>query len=192
MANNIKSTVLPFCFEECLYSYLMRESPLFGFQTTTDQKGNNSKRTKKSSDSAKIKVVAGSVLDAPERFAIAHCVSVCKKMSAGVAKTICEVYPENRDFRSGKLGDVGVCRTQGRTIYNLQTKPKFYNKPTFANFEVSVRNLRRKMDQRGDKYLAIPKIGCGRDLLKWQKVLPLIEEVFRGSDIQIRVFEFVE
>jgi hypothetical protein len=172
-----------------------RESPLFGFQTTTEQKDDSSKRTKRSSRSAlaKIKVVAGSVLDAPERFAIAHCVSVCKKMGAGVAKTICEVYPENRNFRSGKLGDVGVCRTQaGRTIYNMQTKPKFYNKPTFANFEVSVRNLRRKMDQRGDKYLAIPKIGCGRDLLKWQKVLPLIEEVFRGSDIEIRVYEFVE
>lgn len=169
----------------------MRET--FWFQTRSNRTGENSKRkTKRSSDSAKIEEIAGSVLDAPTKFAIAHCVSVCKKMSAGVAKTICKEYPENRSFRSGKIGDVGVCRTRGRTIYNLQTKPHFYSKPTFANFEVSVRSLRRKMDQRGEKYLAIPQIGCGRDLLKWQQVLPLIKDVFRGSDIQIRVYEFVE
>ena len=37
------------------------------------------------------------------------------------------------------------------------------------------------------KKLVIPKIGCGLDRLSWDKVEPMVQEIFKDLDIEIVV-----
>lgn len=40
----------------------------------------------------------------------------------------------------------------------------------------------------GVKKLAIPRLGCGLDKLRWDKVSEMIEDVFSDSGIEITVY----
>lgn len=46
--------------------------------------------------------------------------------------------------------------------------------------------MREKIIKNGNiKRLVMPKIGCGLDRLSWEKVEPMIKEIFKNLDIEI-------
>ena len=71
-------------------------------------------------------------------------------------------------------------------VFNLITKEKYWQKPTYKSLEDSLIEMREKISKNGNiKRLVMPKIGCGLDRLSWEKVEPMIKEIFKNLDIEI-------
>ena len=75
-----------------------------------------------------------------------------------------------------------------RYIYNLVTKEKYHEKPTMTDLRKSLLQMRKHMQEKGVEGVAMPRIGCGLDLLDWQRVRRLLEEVFENSCINIVIY----
>jgi hypothetical protein len=74
------------------------------------------------------------------------------------------------------------------SVYNLLTKQ---NKDDVANYDtlrICLENLRDLCYRENTQHLAIPKIGCGRDKLDFNKVYSLICEIFGDTTINVCVF----
>jgi hypothetical protein len=82
--------------------------------------------------------------------------------------------------------EIGRCYPVGRTL-NLVTKAKFSNKPTYSSLTQAVESMRDVCLEQGITELAMPRIGCGLDRLKWEKVSVIIQNTFAEMDIEIVV-----
>lgn len=76
--------------------------------------------------------------------------------------------------------------------FNLITKDKVWEKPTYENLELSLKVMKRGIYllwQQSDYIdkIAMPLIGCGIDGLEWKKVREMIKEIFDDYDIEIVV-----
>lgn len=88
------------------------------------------------------------------------------------------------------VGGVAVLSDHSkRFIYNLVTKEKFSDKPTYETLESSLRALREHALKNGVSQLAMPKIGCGLDQLNWNAVRTLIKNVFLHDEIHITIYD---
>lgn len=125
-----------------------------------------------------------------DRYAFAHCISKDCKMGAGIALAFVKQFPNMKGeiIKKGtNIGEVATYATEGRTIFNLVTKEKYWNKPTPQTFEMAIRSLKDECDQLQITHLALPKIGAGLDRLNWNDNRAIIQEVFKDSDIDILV-----
>ena len=144
----------------------------------------------------KIEEVNGDLFSCDDKYAFAHCISFDCKMGAGIASEFVKKYknlkPEvskvildnHLDFRPMTVAYID----NKKIIFNLITKRKFYEKPTYTSLYrtlIELRDLCKKLDV---KYLAMPRIGCGLDRLKWSEVKESIEDVFKDQDIEIKIF----
>jgi hypothetical protein len=121
-------------------------------------------------------------------YYLVHCISDDFALGAGIAKEfemryglriqLHEKYPNG-------LGGSG-CILIGK-VFNLVTKEKYWQKPSYNNLRMALVSLKKQVIQNNIKKLGIPKIGCGLDGLVWSKVLFIIEEVFKDTDIEIEV-----
>lgn len=128
-----------------------------------------------------------------------HCVSSDFVMGKGIAKTFKDKYPELRKkeilvekFKSSsRFERLLVIRTEEVNVANLVTKKYFFNKPSYRTLEESLLDLKyyimntEKMDA---KRLLMPRIGCGLDRLKWDKVKDILTNLFKDTEIEILVF----
>lgn len=120
-----------------------------------------------------------------EPFYYAHCISADFALGAGIAVEFKKRYrltPEN--LISGRvyenLSIVG-------NVFNLITKDKYWQKPTYASLAGAVDNMKKYCVSMGVKKLIMPKIGCGLDRLSWEQVKHIIKERFAETDIDITV-----
>lgn len=142
----------------------------------------------------------------PKDYALVHCISADVTMGAGIAKEFANLGVKDYILHqfTVPINVTGIClrayNTNWKCICNLVTKQHYYNKPSYAALKKSLLHLKyliksdnkyfREMDINHDKIitkLAMPKIGCGLDRLKWDKVKVIIEEVFADTDIEILV-----
>lgn len=72
-------------------------------------------------------------------------------------------------------------------VFNLITKEKYFNKPTYKSMRGSLEVMKRICIEKDIHHLAMPVIGCGLDRLKWEKVSEMIQEVFSDLDIEMIV-----
>ena len=79
-----------------------------------------------------------------------------------------------------------------RKIFYLTTKPKYYHKPTYKSLEDSLVNLRDLCLRYHITELAMPKIGCGLDLLEWNLVSRIIDQIFENQPIKITVYSLLK
>lgn len=84
-------------------------------------------------------------------------------------------------------GEVAFLDYSGRYIYYLVTKVASTGKPTWDDFERSVIEWRDLCVQHKVTKIAIPRLGCGRDLLDWGQVKNLLNRVFSKHGIEITV-----
>lgn len=85
--------------------------------------------------------------------------------------------------------------TGWRLEFNLVTKEKYWQKPTYNSLKAVLINAKLYSLMVSDKgvkkpkpvKLAMPRIGCGLDRLQWDKVKAIIEEVFANTDVEILV-----
>ncbi len=125
-------------------------------------------------------------------YALCHCISSDFALGAGIAKAfaamgvkrrLCAEFPKLWEGR-------GYClfvETDGVLVANLVTKQRYFHKPTLETLRQSLDSLREQAAERDLKKLAMPKIGCGLDKLKWEDVSAVIKEIFGETDIEILV-----
>ena len=87
-----------------------------------------------------------------------------------------------------KPGGVAILERNGRFIYYLITKVKYSDKPTYDSLRSSLESMKEHCLKHKVKYLAMPRIGCGLDLLKWEEVSVILIETFHDTDVAITVY----
>lgn len=133
----------------------------------------------------------------PKDYILVHCISADLVMGAGIAKEFTRRGVKaqlQRDYQDIEVGDCLVSDTTGwRAEFNLVTKEKYWQKPTYDSLKTALVNARINakilalMNDDKPVKLAMPKIGCGLDHLQWVKVKEIIEEVFANTDVEILV-----
>ncbi|KAI8821761.1 uncharacterized protein EV422DRAFT_526846 [Fimicolochytrium jonesii] len=79
-------------------------------------------------------------------------------------------------------------RVEPHPAVYLITKQRYYGKPTLATLRASLVDLRRVCEEMGISELAMPRIGCGLDALRWDAVVSMLKEVFQGTEMRVHVF----
>ena len=139
--------------------------------------------------SDRIHHVEGSVFEAPEGVALAHCVSADLAMSAGIAVQFVKRWP---DIRSGSSrsepGSLHVHSSTRGYIFNLITKERFDDKPSLEDFRKSIVALKSKMQALNIKTLAVPELGSGRERLNLSEVIHVLQSILVEAGIGIIMY----
>ncbi|MEK3706581.1 macro domain-containing protein [Paenibacillus sp. FSL R7-0198] len=121
-----------------------------------------------------------------DEYTLAHCISADARMGKGIAVQFRERFGlENLQEQAKQEPlEIGRCYPVGRTL-NLVTKAKFSNKLTYQSLTNAVESMRDVCVMEGITKLAMPRIGCGLDRLKWEKVSQIIQKTFADTDVEI-------
>ena len=136
-----------------------------------------------------LQTVLGDLFTSPENVSLCHCVSRDFKMGSGIAVIFKAVFgriQELMDTGAG-VGGIAVLKDGKRFIYNLVTKEKCNDKPTYEDLQRSLESMREHAREHGVTSIAMPEIGCGLDRLQWQLVEGIIEKVFQQEKIKLTV-----
>ena len=90
---------------------------------------------------------------------------------------------------NGQVGNIVVVREGRRLIYNLVTKEKFNDQPSYGNLRLALKKMKDHALKHQVKEISMPKIACGLDQLNWDVVENIIKSVFHGTDIKITIFQ---
>lgn len=117
-----------------------------------------------------------------------HCISKDLAMGKGIAKEFITRYGgrdvlKKQNIKVGSFGclDIG----NGRYVFCLVTKEKYFHKPTYRNLELSLLELWKYCNAKKITALALPRIGCGLDKLEWDKVKCILKKIFNGVRLTI-------
>lgn len=137
----------------------------------------------------------GNLFELADEYVLAHCISLDCKMGAGIATEFNLRYRGMKEMLVSKISNYNLsvpCTipafSKGQLkVINLITKNKYYDKPTYDNITKTIIQMKEICIRQNVKKLAIPKIGCGLDKLKWTRVKSIILDVFKDTDIEIAV-----
>lgn len=123
---------------------------------------------------------------------LAHCISADFGMGKGIAVQFNERYNLKqyliknfvKDNWCGKGYSIPVKDYQ---VFNLVTKKKYSDKPTYQTLKQSLINMKNYAVSNNINTIAMPIIGCGLDKLDYTKVRKMIAEVFSNTEIKIIV-----
>ena len=122
-------------------------------------------------------------------YYLAHCISADFALGAGIAKTFNSKY--NMRFKLFNSHPNYVYRGGDAllvdNVFNLVTKAKCFQKPTYESLTEALEMMRDKIISLKINNLAMPMIGCGLDRLQWLRVIKIIENVFMDTDINILI-----
>jgi O-acetyl-ADP-ribose deacetylase (regulator of RNase III) len=126
---------------------------------------------------------------------LCHCVSECLSMGKGIAVLFKNQFGCVDALKAQQIGVGGVAvldRTseEGRYIYYLITKPKYFHKPTYATLAASLAQMFQHMAAHGVTRVSMPEIGCGLDMLEWPKVREMLNTMLEGSGIRASVYHY--
>lgn len=136
--------------------------------------------------------IKGDIFTTSDDRMIAHCISSDFALGAGIAKEINKRFDTKYNLflkypaQSGQTF-TGKCLVTDR-ILNLVTKDKCYQKPTYETLTKALVDMRKYLYENNIKKIAMPKIGCGLDKLEWNRVKPIIYELFEFTDMDIIVY----
>lgn len=140
--------------------------------------------------------VSGDLLADQSLDGIAHGCNCAGYMGAGIADSIRKRFPEMfsayRDLcKVGKfvLGDVFPWKEDKLTVFNLATQQVGGACALLLAVDVSVRRMVLLAKQQGIQRIGIPRIGAGIGGLKWQDVKRTLEDIGKGTSVQLVVFE---
>lgn len=140
-----------------------------------------------------IREIKGNVFNyITENDYIAHCISGDFALGAGIAKEIDKRYgvkkvlksnPYYKKYQSG----VGYVLTTYK-VFNMITKEKYWEKPTYYALEKCLETLRQMCIGHHLTTIHMPRIGCGLDQLDWKIVYPIICKIFKDSGIDVNIY----
>lgn len=86
------------------------------------------------------------------------------------------------------VGHAARTREEGRYVFYLVTKPRYFMKPRYEDLEKCLVQLASWCELLNITALSMPRISCCRDRLEWGKVREMIKRVFEGLAIEITIF----
>ena len=130
-----------------------------------------------------------------EDYYLVHCISADFAMGKGIVvefnkrfdmkKKIKVEFPDY--LNSWKENEKKYDCILIEQVFNLITKQRFFNKPTYKTMRGSLELMKNICVEKQIQKIAMPIIGCGLDGLKWEKVSEIIKDVFNDIDIEILV-----
>ena len=148
-----------------------------------------------------IRYTTGNLLEA-DAEALVNTVNTVGVMGKGVALMFKEAFPDNfRAYAAAcERGEVDVGRmfvteTQAlmgpRWIINFPTKQHWRSKTRIAWIDSGLADLRRVIEERGIRSVALPPLGCGNGGLRWQDVRRRIEASLHdlADEVDVVVYE---
>ena len=143
---------------------------------------------------------------------VVHCISSDAAVGRGVARALDDAFGIRETLRGlpenmRTVGNVVELRREvvtgsakaTTTIFNLITKARYSDLPTYGNMRLALSRLRALVDDyravgggRRVDVLYMPLIGCGLDRLVWSRdeidgdcVRRCVEDAFAGSDVEL-------
>lgn len=146
-----------------------------------------------------ISFTQGNLLHA-ETEALVNTVNTVGVSGKGIALMFKEAFPENfRAYetasKAGRIAPGGLFITERhdmlgpRYIINFATKQHWRHPSKLVWIEEGLKALRREVEARGIRSVAIPPLGAGNGGLRWGDVRLLIEDALRDVATDIIVFE---
>ncbi len=120
-----------------------------------------------------------------EDYYFVHCVSADFALGKGIALEFKKRFDMKNKLKAMEKTDSKCILID--MVFNLVTKETWRNKPTMESVGESLSELRRQVDEKGIKKLAMPKIACGLDGLEWENVLEQVRDIFSDTDVEILV-----
>lgn len=136
--------------------------------------------------------VKGNLFDSPKEYCLCHCVSRDLAMGAGIAKIFKDKYKGVQELKNQNIevGGCGKLSRNGRVLYYLVTKEKYWHKPSYKSLTHSLDSMKLDMLlENKHTLLAMPLIGCGLDKLEWSDVEKIVRNVFFETNFQIKVYK---
>lgn len=147
-----------------------------------------------------LRLTRGNLLHA-ETEAVVNTVNTVGVMGKGVALAFKETYPANFDAYAAacKAGEVKIGRvfvTENTTLHgprwiiNFPTKKHWRQPSKLEWIRDGLADLRRVVQERGIRSIALPPLGCGNGGLAWIDVRPLIEQALGDlPDVEVLLYE---
>ena len=130
-------------------------------------------------------------VDCPPHISLGHAVSLDFSMHAGLARMFRAKFGQI-DFLRSQVTTTGMCsllQHEGRYVFYLVTKARFYHKPTYISVTQAFQSLRYHLLRLGLKQVAIPgRMCCRLDRLNWRSVKQILTTVFQNSGVEIHIF----
>ncbi len=131
----------------------------------------------------------------PPEYYLVHCISADFAMGAGIAVQFNRQFSMRDKLRAAFPDYLADWQVQGRSydclleerVFNLITKERYYQKPTYQSLEGALKLMQKICRQRHIRLLAMPLIGCGLDKLQWPEVSAMIKTLFAQDDLEILV-----
>ena len=144
--------------------------------------------------STMISFVEGSLFSTNSDFSLAQCISSDAQygMFRGISVQFLDHFPELivlREMGEIALGAAIPVNVEGRFVYNLVTKIRYWSKPVPYNLFMTLKAMKSHASEYSVKNIAIPFLGSGLDKLNFfEVVFPLVREVFENTNIDIHVY----
>eukprot|EP00090_Calanus_glacialis_P001127 TRINITY_DN10792_c0_g1_i1.p1 TRINITY_DN10792_c0_g1~~TRINITY_DN10792_c0_g1_i1.p1 ORF type:complete len:1194 (-),score=363.16 TRINITY_DN10792_c0_g1_i1:78-3470(-) len=139
-----------------------------------------------------LKEVQGDLFSSPNTESLCHCISRDLKLGKGIAKLFREKFGRIEELKKSdsQIGGIAVLKDRERYIYNLVTKEKYSEEPTYESLRKSLEEMKIHALAHGVEHISMPMIGCGLDGLSWPAVRTLVKNVFQLEKIKITVYHF--
>lgn len=132
----------------------------------------------------------------PEEYYLCHCISSDFALGAGIARRFAQLGVRDALIKRAAVMHDSTWNGKGYCIptavpepygtFNLVTKQHYWDKPTLRTMKQALEDMRKRIAYPDEK-IAMPRIGCGLDRLKWSDVERLLHEVFDDTEIEILV-----
>lgn len=130
------------------------------------------------------------LLDVPQGYYLAHCITGDFSLGAGVAKKIDFIFNMkeklHRFFTSGAkyhLGDALLVDN----VFNLVIRRNPTKKAKYKRLRAALEDMKDQMEDNMITKIAIPKLDCDHERMDWGRVKEIVEEVFANTDVEILV-----
>lgn len=134
----------------------------------------------------KIIEIKKNIFDVDKKYYLAQCISADYDLGKGIAVEFNKRFHLKNNLKEIGNGNYPTCIRIGK-VYNLVTKKKYWNKPTYESLTKSLELMKLDLENSPVHYLAMPKIASGLDRLSWGKVREIIQDMFKDTDIEILV-----
>lgn len=124
----------------------------------------------------------------PETTSLALCISNDFHMGRGLAAQVEEKLPlaGARPDKSS-IGDCIPVKNGSRYVYYMISKDKYRDKPNESALQSCITNMIAHCKANKIKNVAMNRIGCYRDQLKWTNIKKFLKEQTKDTDINISV-----
>lgn len=121
----------------------------------------------------------------PQGWTICFATDSDVDVGVGLPKLINDTYHLEKKL-SGESYDTGTSHIVGN-VAMLIVKESCYDRADEDYLRSALEDLREKCESNGYDRIAMPKICCGNNGMKWKVIKKMIKETFKGSDVFVMI-----